>query len=352
MKFDDKDIIFMRRCLQLAENGRMTCSPNPMVGAVIVKDGVIIGEGWHRKAGLPHAEPTAVASVKDKSGIKGATMYVSLEPCSHYGRTPPCADMIIREKFARVVIGSRDPFPSVAGRGIKKLIDAGIDVVVGVEEDACKKLNEAFFLFHTKKRPFIALKWAQTSDGFVDDEKNVPLQISSPFTRCLSHGLRCWADVVLVGRNTALKDNPSLTARYWNGNNPVRAVLDRKGVLPHDLNIFNGEVKTIVFTEADMENLFNVEYVKIDFSKNVLLNILNELYKRGFQRLLVEGGTKLLQSFIDASLWDILRVETSCEKIRKGVSSPAFELKSNFSMPYIRNYYDGTICTYKHGNYT
>ncbi|MCK9311437.1 MAG: bifunctional diaminohydroxyphosphoribosylaminopyrimidine deaminase/5-amino-6-(5-phosphoribosylamino)uracil reductase RibD, partial [Bacteroidales bacterium] len=227
------DSLFMKRCLQLAANGRATCAPNPMVGAVVVHQGLIIGEGWHRKSGEPHAEPNAIRSVKNQELLKASTLYVNLEPCSHDGKTPPCVDLIIAKQIPRVVVGCLDPFPQVSGRGISKLRTAGIDVSVGVEEAACLELNRHFLRFHREKRPYIILKWAQTADGFLDfsripgDQKQ-SLKISTPFTQMLVHKLRSECDVVLVGTNTAILDNPALTVRSWAGKSPVRAMLDRQ----------------------------------------------------------------------------------------------------------------------------
>lgn len=263
---------YMRRCLQLAQNGRQNAKPNPMVGAVIVSsDGRIIGEGYHVRCGEGHAEVNAFASVKpeDEPLLAAATVYVSLEPCSHYGKTPPCADLIIKKGVKRVVVGCVDPFAEVQGRGIRRLRDAGIEVEVGVLEKECEALNRRFFTFHREHRPYIILKWAQTANGFIDDHFK-PVQISNDFTKMLSHKLRAEEDAILVGRVTEERDHPQLTVREWSGSNPKRLVIDRA----HPLN-------------------------------------LESLYAHQIQSLIVEGGSKTLQSFLDKGLWDELRVETN-----------------------------------------
>ena len=263
---------YMRRCLQLARNGQQNAKPNPMVGAVIVSaDGRIIGEGYHVRCGEGHAEVNAFASVRaeDKPLLKEATIYVSLEPCSHYGKTPPCADLIIQKGVRRAVVGCVDPFAEVKGRGIRKLRDAGIEVEVGVLEKECEALNRRFFTFHREQRPYIILKWAQTANGFIDDHFK-PIQISNDFTKMLSHKLRAEEDAILVGRVTDERDKPQLTVREWSGANPKRLIIDRA----HPLN-------------------------------------LESLHAHQIQSLIVEGGAKTLQSFIDKGLWDELRVETN-----------------------------------------
>ena len=263
---------YMRRCLQLAQNGRQNAKPNPMVGAMIVSaDGRIIGEGYHVRCGEGHAEVNAFASVKaeDEPLLKEATIYVSLEPCSHYGKTPPCADLIIKKGVRRVVVGCVDPFAEVQGRGIRKLREAGIEVKVGVLEKECMALNRRFFTFHREQRPYIILKWAQTANGFIDDHFQ-PVQISNDFSKMLSHKLRAEEDAILVGRVTDERDKPQLTVREWNGPDPKRLVIDHA----HPLN-------------------------------------LESLHAHQIQSLIVEGGAKTLQSFLDKGLWDELRVETN-----------------------------------------
>lgn len=273
-----QDRLFMHRCIQLALNGREGSRPNPMVGAVIVsQEGRIIGEGYHVRCGEGHAEVNAFASVKaeDEHLLPQSTIYVSLEPCAHYGKTPPCCDLIIKKGVRRVVVGCVDPFSEVQGRGIERMRAAGIEVTVGVLEKECRWLNRRFFTFHEKKRPYIILKWAQTSDGFIDNEGHA-LAISTPFTKMLVHQLRAEEDAILVGRVTDEREHPRLDVREWSGRSPERFVLSHE----------NGMEK-----------------------------ILNECYERSLQSLIVEGGRMTLQSFIDSDLWDEIRVETSAQSL-------------------------------------
>jgi len=322
--------LYLKRCLQLAANGKQTCSPNPMVGAVIVHEGRIIGEGWHRKAGEPHAEPNAIGSVKNRSLLRHSTLYVSLEPCSHYGKTPPCVELIIREGIPRVVIGTLDPFPLVAGRGVSKLREAGVEVLVGVEEDACKQLNKAYFHFLAKGRPWIILKWAQTADGFIDrnrklDDKQATLKISTSFTQMVTHKLRSESDAIMVGTNTALLDDPGLNVRSWSGKNPLRIVLDRQGVVPETAKLLDGSTETIVFSGVKSGKYGKTNWIKIDFNQNILNQMLFVLQGFKIQSLLVEGGALLHESFLQADLWDEIQVETSVESIGAGVPAPKIE---------------------------
>ncbi|MDD2797102.1 MAG: bifunctional diaminohydroxyphosphoribosylaminopyrimidine deaminase/5-amino-6-(5-phosphoribosylamino)uracil reductase RibD [Bacteroidales bacterium] len=322
--------IYIQRCLQLAAQGREKAAPNPMVGAVIVHNGKIIGEGFHTACGFAHAEVEAINSVADHSLLKESTMYVSLEPCSHYGKTPPCAKLIIEKQIPKVVIGTLDPFPAVSGNGVKMLEAAGVNVRVGVNVEECRSLNKAFFCFLEKKRPYIVLKWAQTKDGFIDKirnegEKPHPTPISNEMTRTHVHKLRSELQSILVGTNTAINDNPSLTVRFWSGNNPTRLLLDRKLRVPSNSILFNGKVPTLIFTEKEKENSTNCEYVRIDFSNNPVLEILNILYRRNIQSLLVEGGRQLLQSFIDFDLWDEVQVEVADLTFDDGIAAPKFE---------------------------
>lgn len=295
------DIKFMRRCIQLAQCGEAGAAPNPMVGAVVVCDGRIIGEGYHRKCGGPHAEVNAINNVKEKHLLSRSTIYVSLEPCAHFGKTPPCADLIIRSGIPRVVIGCADPFAKVNGLGIKKLRDAGCEVVVGVLEEKCRELNRRFITFHQKHRPWILLKWAQSEDGYING------QFSSPLTQTLVHRLRARSGAILVGTRTALLDNPTLTTRLWCGPNPLRLTIDRHNSLPATLHLLDGSTPTVVYTHESIEE------------------ILGDLYKRGIQSLLVEGGAKLLQSFIDAGLWDEARIETAPIRLEGGVAAPVLD---------------------------
>jgi len=322
MTTDEK---YMSRCIQLAKNGLCNTPPNPMVGAVIVYKDKIIGEGYHVRCGEGHAEVNAIASVKDETLLRDATIYVSLEPCSHYGKTPPCADLIIRKGIPRVVVGCVDPFPLVSGRGIRKLQDAGIDVKVGVLEDECRGLVKRFVTFNLQKRPYITLKWAQSSDGFLDviRQEGRPVKLSSPLTSAYVHKLRAEHQAILVGRNTALLDNPSLTVRDWYGKNPLRLVIDRNLSLPSSLHLFDGSTPTWVFTSVPKESVANLTYVSLDFDRNILPQLMQALYEAKVQSLLVEGGSRLLQSFLDAGLWDEIYAEHTPVPLGRGVLAPS-----------------------------
>ena len=338
---------YMSRCVQLAKNGLCNTAPNPTVGAVIVHQGKIIGEGYHVRCGEAHAEVNAIRSVKDESLLKDSTIYVSLEPCSHHGKTPPCADLIIKKQIPRVVIGCMDPFSKVAGRGIQKLKEVGTDVKVGVLEKECLKLINRFITFNTLKRPYIILKWAESADRFIDINRTdgTPIVLSNPLTSMLVHKRRAEVDAILVGTHTAQLDNPSLNTRNWYGKNPCRIVIDRALSLPQNLHIFDDSNKTIVFTAEQKRATNNTEYITIDFHSNTLPQIMNSLFERNIQSLLVEGGSILLQSFIDNSLWDEAHVEQSSLLLYDGVKAP--NLKEIDSLK--ENLYFGTrILDYTH----
>ncbi len=329
------DELYMQRSLQLARCGVGSTSPNPMVGAVIVCDGRIIGEGYHIRAGEPHAEVNAVnsVSVNDLPLLERSTMYVTLEPCSHYGKTPPCCDMIIERRIPRVVIGTTDPNSSVNGAGIERMRAAGIDVKVGVLEEECSRLNRAFFTSQTQKRPYVTLKWAQSADGFIDllREGGQAVKISTSVSQVAVHRLRAQNDAILVGRHTALLDNPSLDIRHWAGCAPLRLVIDKNGSLLGELKIFDGMLPTVVYTAAEIDGKFgeNVRQVTLDFEEPLLPQILSHLHTLKVNSLLVEGGATLLQSFIDASLWDEARVEVNLSlRLGCGVAAPLFPLDS------------------------
>ena len=324
--------IYMQRCVQLALNGRCNTAPNPMVGAVIVCDGKIIGEGYHIRCGEAHAEVNAIRSVKDLSLLKRSTIYVSLEPCSHYGKTPPCADLIIEKQIPRIVIGCRDPFSKVAGRGIQKLRDAGREVTVGVLEEKCLNLIRRFITFHTLRRPYITLKWAQSADGYIDAcrKDGSPVLLSSPQTSMLVHKKRAEHSAIMVGTNTARLDNPSLTVRQWYGPSPLRIVLDRKRTLSAELHLFDGSIPTLVFTEGTKVSRPDIDFIPIDYQQDILPQIMEVLFERGLQSLLVEGGSVLLQSFIDAGLWDEIFIEECPQMLHSGVKSP----EMNDKIPY------------------
>ncbi len=328
-----QDEMYMQRCLQLAKAGAGYVAPNPMVGAVLVYRDRIIGEGYHKKYGEAHAEVNCIASVKedDKLLIEKSTLYVSLEPCAHYGKTPPCSDLIIHNKIPKVIIGCRDPFKEVDGKGIEKLLSAGVDVVTGILEKDCKELNKRFFTFHTKKRPYIILKWAQTADRKTASYGNERLIISNHLTNRLVHKWRSEEAAILVGTNTAIADDPVLTNRLWSGKNPVRLIIDKDLKIPANANIYNEEAATIVFnlhkTTLDTGSaLTNKTYFyKVENNKTLINQIIEACYTLNIQSVLVEGGAKLLQSFIDEKLYDEIRVITN-EKmvINDGLNAPVF----------------------------
>lgn len=327
------DELYMQRCLWLAHHASSYVAPNPMVGAVLVHQGQIIGEGYHHKYGQPHAEPIAIQSVKNLELLKESTLYVSLEPCSHYGKTPPCANFIIESGIPSVVIGTNDPNEKVSGRGVKLLLDAGIEVKVGVLEAECRELNKRFFTYHEKKRPYIILKWAQTQDGFMDkirqNPEELPLQISNPVTRILTHKMRSENQSIMVSTNTVLLDNPSLTVRNWTGKNPIRFALDRQGLIPKDFNLLDGKVQTYIFSNSDKTSSTNLEYIQENFVEDSLGNIVRKIYELNINSILVEGGAKLLNSFIEMNLWDEANVEISNQIVYEGVVAPL--LKANVS---------------------
>jgi diaminohydroxyphosphoribosylaminopyrimidine deaminase/5-amino-6-(5-phosphoribosylamino)uracil reductase len=325
----------MLRCLELAKNGLGTTYPNPMVGSVIVYNDKIIGEGWHKKSGEPHAEVNAVNSVKDKSLLKKSTIYVSLEPCSHFGKTPPCCDLIIKNEIPNVVIGTVDPNVKVAGNGIIKLIEAGKNVQVGVLEAECNELNKRFFTFHQKKRPYVILKWAESKDGFISPltkSEQKPVWITNEFSRQLVHKWRSEEQAILVGTNTAINDNPKLDVRDWTGNNPIRIVLDQTNRIPKDSHLFNNQVKTIIFSNSTTRiNSENTIFEIIDFKQNLAEQILNVLYKHKIQSLIIEGGSKTLQTFIDQNLWDEARVFIGNQSFETGIKGPVLTLTNTIN---------------------
>lgn len=317
------DDLYMQRCLDLALQGIGRVAPNPMVGCVIVHDGNIIGEGLHQAFGGPHSEVNAIQSVKKENHhlLSSSVLYVNLEPCSHYGKTPPCADLIIEKKIPKIIIGTPDPNPLVSGRGVEKLKDAGCEVITGILESACNHLNKRFFTFVKKKRPYIILKWAQTTDGFIAPE-NKQATISNEYSRTLVHKWRSEESAIMVGTTTALVDDPVLDARMWNQQNPLRIVLDNTFRLPQSLHLFDGNIPTIVFTSKQKEPQPNIEFVTIDFNNQMLNQMLQKLYDRNILSVLVEGGAKLLQTFIDSNLWDEARIFIAAKNLRTGVIAP------------------------------
>ena len=306
MKIHEK---YIKRCIEIAKNGLGTTRPNPMVGCVIVHNNSIIAEGFTSKYGGNHAEVNAILSVKNKALLKQATLYVTLEPCSHYGKTPPCSDLIVEHNIPNVVIGCIDDNPEVAGKGIKKLMDAGCNVTVGILENECKTLHKRFFTFHNKKRPYIILKWAETANGFIAPETKdelKPVWITNEFSRQLVHKWRAEEQAILVGTNTVLQDNPSLTVRDWTGENPIRVVLDKNSTLSKDFNVFNKKAQTIAIQNISVENICDV------------------LYKNNINSVIIEGGLKTLQSFINENKWDEARVFIGQIEFDKGVKAPKF----------------------------
>jgi len=302
----------MHRCLALAVQAAGNVAPNPMVGAVLVNEGRILAEGYHRQYGQAHAEVNCINALKaeDRALLPASVMYVSLEPCAHFGKTPPCADRIIAENIGNVVIGCRDPFKQVDGRGIEKLKAAGIHVTTGVLEKECQDINKRFFCFHTKQRPYIILKWAQTPTGQIGNADHSRLLISNAASNRLVHQWRSEEAAILVGTNTALYDNPSLTNRYWTGRSPVRLVLDMDLRLPASLHLFNGTVRTIVFNSLKEGKEGQTAFYQVNKQEPLLPQLCNAMYKLNIQSVLVEGGAQLLQSFIDAGLYDEVRIIT------------------------------------------
>lgn len=334
---------YIQRCLQLAKKGIGTTRPNPSVGAVIVHNDKIIGEGFTSLYGGPHAEVNAINSVENQKLLKEATIYVTLEPCSHHGKTPPCADLIIKKEIPNIIIGCVDTNSLVAGKGIERLKKAGRHVIVGVCEEACKKHHKRFFTVQNKKRPYIILKWAETKDGFIapltkDEQK--PVWISNQYSQQLVHKWRSEEHAILVGTNTVIADNPSLTVRSWKGNHPTRIVIDKNLRIPSDATIFDSKVKTIIFFENiekreekqhvisnDSEKSHMLIYEQIDFSSRVAEQICGILYKHQIQSVIIEGGAQTLQTFINENLWDEARVFIGNASFEIGVKRPIFNAK-------------------------
>ncbi|KAF9658623.1 bifunctional diaminohydroxyphosphoribosylaminopyrimidine deaminase/5-amino-6-(5-phosphoribosylamino)uracil reductase RibD [Tenacibaculum sp. SSH1-16] len=321
---------YIVRCLELAKKGIGTTRPNPSVGAVIVHNNKIIGEGFTSPYGGPHAEVNAINAVQNQELLKEATIYVTLEPCSHHGKTPPCADLIIEKGIPDIVIGCVDTNSLVAGKGIERLKKAGRNVIVGVCQKDCIEHHRRFFTVQNKKRPYIILKWAETKDGFIapltkDEQK--PVWISNQYSQQLVHKWRSEEHAILVGTNTVIADNPSLTVRNWKGNNPIRIVIDKNLRIPSEVTVFDGNVKTIIVTEEKKEENQHVIYEQIDFSFQVAEQICEVLYKHQIQSVIIEGGAKTLQTFIDANLWDEARVFIGDVVFGEGVKHPIFNAK-------------------------
>ncbi|HEY5391838.1 MAG TPA: bifunctional diaminohydroxyphosphoribosylaminopyrimidine deaminase/5-amino-6-(5-phosphoribosylamino)uracil reductase RibD [Hanamia sp.] len=337
---------YMHRCLQLAALGAGNVAPNPMVGAVLVYENEIIGEGYHEKFGEAHAEVNCInrVSEKNKSLIKKSTIYVSLEPCSHHGKTPPCTDLILEKEIKKVVIGCQDIYEEVAGKGIAKLRNAGVEVVVGILEKESLELNKRFFIFHQKKRPYIILKWAQSVNGKIGSKGEERILISNDYSNRMVHKWRSEEASILVGTNTILKDNPSLTTRLWKGKTPVRIGIDKKLKLDPKLKIFNHEALTIIYNCLKNDVDKNVRFINLQ-KDHFLMQMLHSLYENNIQSVLVEGGEKTLQSFIDEGLWDEARIITNNQiTIENGIDAP--EMK-HFSFLSERGYFNDSIRFYK-----
>jgi len=323
------DELYMQRCLELANMGMGNVSPNPLVGCVIVSDGEIIGEGYHAKFGEAHAEVNAIRSVTEKYGehaavlLAKATAYVSLEPCAHFGKTPPCADLLIKHRIKKVVIGNRDPFEGVDGKGIQKLKNAGIEVVSGILEQECSQLNRRFFTRIGKQRPYIILKWATTADGYFAPKDTAQRWISGAMAKKMVHKWRTEEDAVLVGKLTAIADNPQLNAREWEGKNPLRILIDRNLQVPQNNHIYNNDAKTIVFNEHKTEVQGNIHYIQMEDMQYYLpQKIAFQLYLMDIQSVIIEGGANVLNQFINGNLWDEARVFSSNKIWTAGIPSP------------------------------
>jgi diaminohydroxyphosphoribosylaminopyrimidine deaminase/5-amino-6-(5-phosphoribosylamino)uracil reductase len=326
---------YMKRCIELAQNGIGNTYPNPMVGAVLVYNDKIIGEGYHHKFGEAHAEVNAVQAVKDEHLLKNATLYVNLEPCSHHGNTPPCAEMIVKNKIPRVVIGTRDTSGKVSGKGIEILKQGGCQVEEGVLEEECREVNKRFFTYQEKKRPYVVLKWAQTMDGFIDklrkaDDPIQPNWITNQIAKKTVHKWRAEEEAILVGSVTTLKDNPQLTVREWKGKDPLRLVLDKNFDIDDSYRLINDSLQTVVFIDKEVSRKkfnntnTNAEIKQIDFSENVIVQVLDYLYENKISSLIVEGGSFTLNQFISEGLWDEARIFVGDKFFHEGVKAPDF----------------------------
>jgi len=323
------DVFYMQRCLELAVMGNGNVSPNPMVGCVIVLNNQIIGEGYHQKIGEAHAEVNAIKNVFENYGdkapdlLKEATAYVTLEPCSHFGKTPPCADLLIKHQIKKVVIGNTDPFESVNGKGVEKLKNAGIEVVCGVLEDKCRFVNRRFFTRIKEHRPYFILKWAQTANGFFAPTDQSQQWISGTEAKTLTHQWRSEEDAILVGKNTVLADNPQLNTRAIKGKNPIRIIIDKNLDIPSNYHIFNDVAKTIIFNEVKTEVVANIHYVQMeDMHYYLPQKIAYQLYLMDIQSVIIEGGANILNQFITANLWDEARIFTNKTKWQNGIKAP------------------------------
>ena len=344
MKVQEK---YIKRCIELAKNGLGTTYPNPLVGCVIVFENTIIGEGWHKKSGEAHAEVIAIESVQNKELLSSSTLYVSLEPCSHFGKTPPCADLILKYKIPNVVIGTIDPNSKVAGKGIQKLKDSGVNVTFGILETEGNELNKRFFTFHRKSRPYIILKWAESADGFIspiNKSEQKPVWISNEYSRQLVHKWRSEEQAILVGTQTIIDDNPTLTVRDWVGINPIRVVIDKENTIDSSYNVFDNQAKTIVFSNKEVtSNSDTIQYIKVDFDKNSTQAIVDKLFENNIQSIIIEGGRKTIQSFIDSHLWDEARVFIGGINLNEGTKAPKIN-NAIYSKSYLKK---DTLLTYR-----
>ena len=326
MKTDDA--LFMRRALELAHLGTGYARPNPLVGCVVTHQGRIIGEGWHERHGQAHAEVNALAAVADQSLLKKARVYVTLEPCAHHGKTPPCADLLIAKGVPEVVICNDDPFPLVAGRGLEKLRAAGIQVETGLLGAEGRWLNRRFFTFHEKKRPYLVLKWAETADGFLAGRYFQPVQISSPQAGLLTHQWRAEEQAILVGTRTALHDNPRLNVRDWSGPQPTRLVIDKNLSLPLTHHLLDGSQATLIYTYRQPHHATNLDHVMLSEADDLIPQVLADLYQRQVQSVLVEGGPTVLNALLSAGLWDEIRVFRAPLKLHQGIAAPRLGLSN------------------------
>lgn len=339
------DVAYMLRCISLAELGAGNVSPNPMVGCIIVQNDTIVGEGFHAQYGGPHAEVNAIQNAISRGfdTFENATMYVSLEPCAHHGKTPPCADMIIERSFKKVVIASRDPNPLVAGKGIEKMQAAGIEVVENICDGENRMLNAVFFTFYQKKRPYITLKWAQSRDGFIAKANYVQVKLSNEFSDIYVHKMRAEHMAILIGGRTAVNDNPQLNVRLWNGKSPLRIVLDTKGTVPKNLHIVDNTIPTLIFNPLVEGKSGNTEFIKC-IGKDNIKQVLKYLYQNNISSLLVEGGARTISNFIAGDDWDAIHIIETPHVIGKGIPAPVRPEMASIS----EQIFDNTIVSYYH----
>ena len=326
--------IYINRCIELAKQALGSVAPNPMVGAVAVYKDNIIGEGFHRRFGGDHAEVTAIESVRHQSLLKDSELYVNLEPCSHKGKTPPCAELIVKKKIPKVIIGTPDPNTLVAGKGIQFLRQNGVCILTGINEKSCIELNKRFFTYHVHHRPYVILKWAQTRDGFIDVIRKpglsvAPNWISNELSRVLVHKWRSEEQAIMIGTNTVKFDDPMLNTREWYGNNPLRIILDRNLSLTKDFQIFKSEIKTLIINEKKSFKDKNFEFLRIKFTENLIQEIMHELFGRNIQSIIIEGGKMLIESFINANLWDEARIFIGNKEFHQGIQAPVINRTSD-----------------------